>query len=360
MNGRIEALKQRWREAKLRWQWLDHLVRSWAAYRTHHGDHFAAAVTFFSFLSLFPLILLAVSIAGFVLGAQPALQQELFDSIAENLPGAFGDTLQESINTAIDARAGVGLIGLGGLLFTGLGWVANLRSAIEGVWGQEPVQRPFVLAKLADLGVLVGLGLGVLASIGVTAVGSTLTSAALDAVGLSDQPGLFVLTKIIGISLALIGDVLIFYWLLVRLPRATVPRAVGLRAALLAAVGFEILKLAGTIFITRATQSATAGIFASVIGILVWVNLVSRFLLFCAAWTATAAGTAPQAADIAPPADEQEIAVAMARGYPDTAAGPATGASPAATAAALLGTGAVLGAGATIGATRWRRRRARN
>jgi membrane protein len=361
LSGRIAAAKAAFSRARERWPWLDHVLRSWAVYKGHHGDHFAAAVTFFSFLSLFPLILLAVSIAGFVLQAHPSLAEDLFDAIADNLPGSFGDTLQESIDAAIDARAGVGLLGLGGLLFTGLGWVGNLRSAIEGVWGQEPAKRSFVRAKLADLLVLAGLGLGAVISIGLTAVGATATTGVLDLLNLGDVPGLFLVTKVVGIALAVAGDVLIFGWLLIRLPRATVPRAVGLRAALLTAVGFEILKLAGTFFITRATQSATAGIFASVIGILVWLNLVSRFLLFCAAWTATATGTTP-------PAQDEPVPVEQVWPDPATAArtrstsgsdGALGAVTPAATAAVLLGAGAAAGAGAAVAAGRWRRLRER-
>jgi len=343
IGARLAALRRRY-------GWLDHLIRSWTLFQTNLGNHFAAAVTLFSFLALFPLVLLAVSVAGFVLQAQPDLQNQLFDKIAENVPGAFGDTLSESIDQAIRARAGVGLIGLGGLLYTGLGWVSNLRQAIEGVWGKTPPKRPFILAKLGDLLVLIGLGIGAVLSIGVSAVGSTLTSTVLDALHLNDVPGLFVVTKVIGILLGLSGSFLIFGWLLMRLPQSDVPPSVGVQAALIAAAGFEVLKLAGTLLITRATQSPTAGIFASVVGILVWINLVARFLLLCVAWTATDPETVAaeaEARDDTQPAPS----VAAQRLGPEREPGPAV--SPAATAAALVGAGAVLGAGATVGAAHW-------
>lgn len=353
MKGLLASLKVRFAAARARYRWLDHVLRSWATYKAHHGDHFAAAVTFFSFLSLFPLILLAVSVSGFVLRAHPSLQQDLFDSISSNVPGAFGDTLSESIDQAISARTSVGIVGLAGLVFTGLGWVGNLRASIEGVWGQTPAKRPFLKAKAADLVVLAGLGAGAVLSIGLTAVGATLTSTVLGALGLDGVPGLFLVTTITGIALALTGDVLIFGWLLVRLPQATVPRGVGLRAAILAAIGFEIFKLAGTFFITRATQSATAGIFASVIGILVWINLVSRFLLFCVAWTAMASGPLSSGQDAPEPVEAGEPII----GELTDAAPSGPGVSPTATAGVLIGTGAALGAGATLAATRWWRLR---
>jgi membrane protein len=355
------ALSIRWAAAKRRWAWLDHVAQAWAAYKAHHGDLFAAAVTFFSFLSLFPLILLGVSAAGFVLRAQPSLQTDLFNSIESNVPGSFGTTLKDSIDAAIKARAGVGVIGLVGVLFTGLGWVSNLRSATEGVWGQEPAQRSMIGGKVADLLLLAGLGLGAVLSISLTVVGSALTGAVLRALGLEHATGLAVLTTIVGLALAVCGDMLIFGWLLIRLPRAQVRLRVGVRAALMAAVGFEILKLVGTYYIARVTKSPTVGIFGSVIGILVWLNLVSRFLLFCVAWTATARGTSPDAEGVPEPVERiwplpaGGVASARAHGQGESRI------SPAATAAALVGAGAAAGAaGAGLVSRRWRaRRRAR-
>jgi membrane protein len=349
------ALSTRWAAAKRRWGWLDHVTQAWAAYKAHHGDLFAAAVTFFSFLSLFPLVLLGVSAAGFVLRAHPSLETDLFTSIENNVPGSFGTTLKDSIDAAIKARAGVGVVGLVGVLFTGLGWVSNLRSATEGVWGQEPAKRSMVGGKVADLLLLAGLGLGAVLSISLTVVGSALTGAVLRALGLEHATGLAVLTTIVGLALAVCGDMLIFGWLLIRLPRAAVPLRVGVRAALLAAIGFEILKLIGTYYIARVTKSPTVGVFGSVIGILVWLNLVSRFLLYCVAWTATARGTSPDAEDVPEPVEQVWPLPANA----ERSTGAATASvSPVTTAAALVGVGAVAGmAGAGLARRQWRARR---
>ena len=62
------------------------------------------------------------------------------------------------------------------MLLTGLGWIGNLRAAIDAVWGLgPPPKRNFVVAKVVNLLVLAGLGLGLLVSLGVTAVGTSLT-----------------------------------------------------------------------------------------------------------------------------------------------------------------------------------------
>jgi membrane protein len=95
--------------------------------------------------------------------------------------------------------------------------------------------------------------------------------------------------KLLGIALAVAGDMIIFWWVLVRLPQVDLPGRVALKGALLASVGFEILKIVGSYTIAHTANSPTAGPFAGVIAILIWIQLVARWLLFSCAWTAVLA-----------------------------------------------------------------------
>jgi membrane protein len=352
--GRLAQLKERasawWRGAQGRQAWLAHVVRAWGRFTANNGNQYAGAITFFSFLALFPLILLAVSITGFVLHANPELQRELLDKVAENLPGGFGDTLQTAIDSAIANRAAVGVVGLVGLLLAGLGWIANLRMAINSVWGGTRQKRPLLKAKISDLIVLAGLGLGALISLAFTASATSVTDQLLRWIGLDHVPGAGVVTKILGLAIAVLGDMVIFGWLIIRLPRASVPRGVAFRAALLAAVGFEVLKIIGSYTIAATSHSPTAGPFAAIVAILVWMQLVARWLLFCAAWTAT----------WITPAGEVELG-AISVLVPPPAAEESDGSSrvsPAAVAASLVGAGAAVGGG-TVAWLAARRARAR-
>jgi len=157
-----------------------------------------------------------------------------------------------------------------------------------------------------------------------------------------------VLVKVFGIALAVVGDVLIFAWLLVRLPGADLPARVVLRGALLAAVGFEVLKVVGAYYIARVTHSPTVGVFGSVIGLLVWIYLVARFLLYCAAWTATATER-PE-----PPAEPEPATEAESMTEPEP--GPPRILSPLGVAGSLFGAGAAAGAAVVAAIVRRRRR----
>jgi membrane protein len=338
---------RRWRAARQRYHWLNHAVAAWDRFRDKNGNHFAGALTYFSFLALFPVVLLAASVLGFVLRNNPGLQNDLYDKVTSGLPGGFGQIVRDSIQAAERQRTGVGVLGLAGLLVAGLGWVGNLRAAVNAVWGVEAPKRNFVIAKLADLVVLVGLGIGIVVSVGLTAIGTAFTDAILRAADLERVGGMHNLVSIAGYVLAVVGDVLIFSWMLGRLPQARAPARVVLKGALLAAVGFGVLKVIGTYYIARVASSPTVGAFGSIIGVLVWIDLVSRYLLYCAAWTATGVAPAAQAAAIEP----EQLPP------PGPPARPAM--SPLRVATSLFGAGVAVGGGAMAAALTARRHRRR-
>jgi membrane protein len=336
-------MSARWAELKQRRPAVAHIVAAWKLLQDNNGSQYAAAITYFSFLALFPLLLLAVAITGFVLYSHPAAQQSLLDQITANVPGDLGKTLQSSIRKVINARTSVGIVGLVGLLLTGLGWIGNLRAAIDAVWGRRPPQRNFFVTKLINLLVLAGLGLGIIVSLGLTVVGTALTDQVMSAAGMDNVIGVDYLVTILGLALAVAGDVLIFWWVLVRLPDVEVPRRVGLQGAVLAAVGFEVLKLVGTFIIARTSHSPTAGPFAGLVAVLIWTQLVVRYLLFCAAWTATCRGCPLGPKDnTEEPAEPQQPPATRPVGAQRVPGAP----SPLALAGALIGAGAVAGAAA--------------
>ncbi|MEO7259932.1 MAG: YhjD/YihY/BrkB family envelope integrity protein, partial [Jatrophihabitantaceae bacterium] len=286
--GRLKsAAARRWQALKQARPGVAHVVRGYQHYKDNHGDHLAAAITYFSFLALFPLVLLGVSVTAFVLASQPHLQKELFDQISTSLPGSFGETVGDVIQGAIDKRAGVGILGLAGVALTGLGWINNLRAAIDTVWGIPAQKRPFLASKAADALVLLGLGLGVVLSVGLTAGGTAASGVVLRGLGLDDVTGAGTASWLLGIVLGIAGSMVIFGWLMIRLPDIEVARRTAIRAILLAAVGFEVLKLVGTFYIAQITKSPAASVIGPVVGVLVWIDLVSRYLLFCVAWAAT-------------------------------------------------------------------------
>jgi membrane protein len=351
---RLARWRDSWRALQERRPSVRNVVNAWGLLQRNNGNLYAAAITFFSFLALFPLLLLAVSVVGFALHSDPDLQRSLYAHVADRFPGRLGRTVHSSIETAIDNRSGVGVVGLAGVLLTGLGWIGNLRAAIDAVWARGVRRVNFLRAKLGDLLVLAGLGAGTALSLGLTIVGTSLTDQILRATDLDSVPGSTLLLKVLGIALAVAGDLVIFWWLLVRLPAVEVPERVAWRGALLAVVGFEVLKVLGTYTIAHTANSPTAGPFAGLVAVLVWIQLVARWLLFAGAWTATVTAAARVAAANQAPVDEPAVMAEASGSRPEV--------SPVAVGAGLVGAGAVMGAavmGAAVTAVGQRRRRSR-
>ncbi|ASU85561.1 hypothetical protein CDO52_24620 [Nocardiopsis gilva YIM 90087] len=264
---------------------FDHAVRAVERYGDRHGSAFAASVTYFAFLSFFPLLALAFALVGYLVEFHADLRQYLELAIEEMLPGL---SEQLPIDEIARARTGAGSIGLLGLLYAGLGAVAALREALHQIWLKDVRSGPnIVLAKLYDVAVLIVVGVGLLATVALTSVAQAATAWLLSWVGLDDSLAAIVSTRVLGLAIAIGVNLLIFLMLFSRLSGTRRPWRLLWRGALMAAVGFEALKAAGALLISNTLGNPVYASFAVVVGLLVWINLVMRLVLFCAAWTAT-------------------------------------------------------------------------
>ncbi len=339
---------------RARFGWFDHAIRAATLYIEGNADVLAGSITFFGFLALFPSLLLAASVFGFVLSSRPALLEDVIAQIVQYIPGSAGDQLIEALKAAIDSRGAVGVVGLLGLIYAGLGWISKMRLAMQTLWQGKPEQGSFLKDNARDLRTLIGLGGGLVISLAVTAAGTAAASFLVDLVGLSDFPGITLITGALAIALAIAGSTLVFCWLFGSLSGHDITYRSVLPGAILAAVGFEILKLIGGFYLSLMSHSVSAGVFGSVVGILLFIYLACRYLLFCVAWTATLPRFArlglapsgpvgvPYAAREVTTQDPPDVKPAPGSGQPADRSASAPATSPAAVAAGLVASGAVL------------------
>ncbi|MBB4686298.1 inner membrane protein YhjD [Amycolatopsis jiangsuensis] len=268
--------------------WLDHLIRANDSFNEHYGNHYAAAITYFSVLSVFPIFMVAFAIVGLVLGHNQAVIDQLRDGINNSVPDGLQGLVHQITDSALSSGSGIGVFGLLLALYSGVGWMANLRDALTAQWGQEKKQQPFIPTTIKDLLSLIGLGLALVVSFALTAAGSGIGKLLLELVGLEDQRWAVYLLRVATILLGLAANTLVFLWVIARLPREHVALRSAVKGAIFAAVGFVILQQVASVYLASVTKSPSAAIFGPVIGLLVFANLVSRFLLLVTAWTATA------------------------------------------------------------------------
>lgn len=277
------------------------MVRAATRYQGQKGDYLAAGITYFTVLAIFPLLMVAFSIAGFVLFRNPDLLAQARDQITENVPGSMGDQLNDLMNQAIGSRTSVGVIGLVGGLYAGLGWMGNLRAALTEQWAHQHEGGNFFKTKIGDLGALIGLFLALGLSLGLSAVSSgSVGKRLLDLVHLGDAPGVGILLRVVSIALAVFASWAVFVWVIARLPREPVTLRSAVRAALLAAIAFEVFKQIATFYLKSVLSSPAGVAFGPIIGLMVFSFFTSRIVLFATAWAATAKENEAMAAVPAP------------------------------------------------------------
>jgi membrane protein len=280
-----EYVKAFLRGLRARWRWFDHLGRAYDRYQACRGDRMAAALTFYGFLSFFPLVALAFAVTGYAVAISPGARDYVTKAIYQVLPGMADKVPVQQI---AEAKAGAGVLALLGLSWSGLGWIGVWRESLRTMWKGDPEDdaNP-VLKKLADLAVMLVLGLTLLASVALSSLATSATHAVLRAAGLDHVPGAATVLRLVAIGVAVAADTFIFLVLFSRLSGTRAPWRRLLRGCLFGAMGFEALKLLGTYLVGHVMRNPLYASFAVIVGLLIWINVVSRFILFTAAWTAT-------------------------------------------------------------------------
>lgn len=271
-----------------KWGWFDHVMSMQERYSSMGGNQYSAGITYFSVLAIFPILMLVFATLGFVLANNEQLLIDIQGQISQSLDGELGDLLNSVLEAAIAQRGSVAGIGILTTLWSGLGWMGNLRYGVSKMWKLDPTEGAFVGRKIKDLLNLVGLLLAFGVAFGVTAVGSSgLTTRLIELVGLSEVPGIYFLTTLLTIILGVLANFLVIAWMIIFLPRTTVPRRSGLQAALIGAIAFEVIKQAFSLFASNALSNPAGATFGPIIGLMVVMYLIWRVVLYCSAWAAT-------------------------------------------------------------------------
>ncbi|WP_405761047.1 YihY/virulence factor BrkB family protein [Streptomyces sp. NBC_01420] len=261
-------------------------THAWRSYETLvrvHWARLAAAITFISFLALFPLIAVGAAIGAALLSDKQLDRIE--DKIADQVPG-ISDQL--GIDNLVAHAGTVGLVAGALLLFTGIGWIGSMRDCLRAVWEMDDLDEGNpVVRKIKDAGVLFGLGGAALVTLAISSVGSVAVGWVADLLNIPENGAGGVLLRIAALLVGVAADFLLLLYLLTLLPGVEPPRRRLMVAALLGAVGFELLKLLLGSYMRGVASKSMYGAFGVPIALLLWINFTAKLLLFCAAWTAT-------------------------------------------------------------------------
>ncbi len=230
------------------------------------GNYLTAMITYYAFLSLFPLLLLLTSVLGFALHDNPDLQEQVLDSALSRFP-VIGQQLAENVQSLRGSAVAV-VVGLVGGLYGSLGVVQAAQNAFNKVWAVPRNARPNpVKARLRSLLMLLIVGLGVIVSTALSAL-TTVADRIGDAeIGAGFRIGALVASVALNVALLVLAFRLLTGESVRK--RDVLPGAVG------AALAWQLLQSVGTYYLgnTLRGTSAAYGLFGVVLGLLVWLYL---------------------------------------------------------------------------------------
>ncbi|MFC0139987.1 inner membrane protein YhjD [Erwinia mallotivora] len=271
-----------------------HFIRAGERFNDRLGSQFGAAITYFSFLSLIPILMVSFAAVGFVLASNQDLLTELINKIVNNISDpTLASTLKNTVNTAVQQRTTVGLTGLLIALYSGISWMGNLREAIRAqsrdVWERNEQDKEKVWFKYTrDFISLTGLVVALIVTLSLTSVAGAAQASIVRALGLEGIEWLRPAMTLIALSISILANYLLFLWIFWILPQHKPRKKALFRGTLLAASGFEIIKFIMTLTLPKLASSPSGAAFGSVLGLMAFFYFFARLTLFCAAWIATA------------------------------------------------------------------------
>lgn len=295
VKERIDAIRERR-------PFVDHVMRMVEHFGAVKGNLQAGAVTYFGYLSFFPILAIGFAVVGFVAQAVPEAQDALVGAIQQVLPGMVSEQERPgklAISTIQAAAPGIVSVGLPVMLYSGLGWLSAMREALLVVFEKPQREQPnFVVGKAKDLVALVVLGLVLILSVGISGALANLAAPVVEFFHLG--PALEPLVIAIAVLFGLLAYAVLFFAFFALLGDPDEPRSALWQGAALGAVGFQLLtQLSSYLISSTAGQPAFQAFGISLI-LVVWINYFSRVVMYAAAWahTAPAARTARELAEL--------------------------------------------------------------
>lgn len=262
-------------------------IRAFLRYSEHNGAQLADSVTYRALFSIFAGVLLGFSIAALWLSGNPTAWNALLDAVNSAIPGLVGDDGLIKAD-AIDAPAGLsvaGVIAVVGLLGAAIGAIGSLRAAMHAIADKPAGDVAFYWVLLRNLAIAIGAGVALGASAVITVLGTAGIGILGGWFGVSaDDPllafGARALSLLVTFALDAAAIAVLFRLLSgIRRPgRALWP------GALWGAVGLVVLQTLSGLFVGGATSNPLLASFASLIALLLWVNLSAQVILIASAY----------------------------------------------------------------------------
>jgi len=262
IGDRLRALDRRQQQSRR----LGFIAAVIKKFSDDQAGQLAALISYYAFVSLFPLLLVFVTILGFVLHGNPSEQRKIEDGTIGQFP-----LIQQQLKLHITGSTAALVIGLVLALLAGMGITNATQNAFNRIWNVPFKHRPdFLRSRLRSLGML-GL-LGTLAIVSAVVAGF---------VGSSDHSAL---TVVAGVIVAFAFNVALFMIAFKLLTAEDLYWRELLPGVIVASVFWQLLQHLGGYYINHGLKRTEPlyGFFALVLGLLAWLYLGAQLTIFAA------------------------------------------------------------------------------
>ena len=296
----MQPILEWWKQFSQR-PFVAHLLRAVDRFNLRGGVQLAAAITYFSVLSLVPILMMVFSVLGFTATVfRPEWLGMIEDWIKVNLPAdsSLGESLSTVVSSALTSWATFGFVGLLVTMWVGSGWVGNTKRAVRLLMrsdvdnpGKQVIMPLDILANFAGL---IGILIGVIATFAASTVASTLGSTVGSWLGVGDSFGWTALIRLVGalVSLAIgaVGFRLLFGWF----SPTHVPSHLAWVGAGIGSAALLILQALAAVLFGALSRNLGTAVFGTTIVLMLFLNLFATLILFIAAWLATSEAPLPE------------------------------------------------------------------
>lgn len=272
------------------WALARKIVRAALLYVERRGPMLADSITYRTLFSIFAGVLLGFSVAGLWLSGNPAALNALIDAVDAAVPGLFGDdgVLQpEDVQVSVGLSL-AGLVSLVALVGAALGAIGSLRTAVRTVAGTLEKDVLFIWVMLRNLGLAIGIGMAFVASAALTFIGRLGVTWITDLLGVpEDSVAVGLTVRALSLLIVFALDVALIIGVF-RVLSGVRPSARALwPGALLGGAGLLVLQELSSLFVGGASSNPLLASFASLLALLIWLNLSAQVILVASAYIVT-------------------------------------------------------------------------
>ncbi len=279
-------------------------VRAVQRYGKARGALLAGGIAYSALFSIVAALTIAWTIFMATLGGDPGLRESVIEAVNQTLPGILKDgsgggmidpdtlVLSTALNIASIVAALV-------LLWTAIGMMTNIRQSVQDMFGIVAPTENLAVQKLRDLVGFLAMAVGIVGSALLGTAAGTMGGTVAGWIGLGDNPVVSFLVRILGLLVAAVVAAATFAFLF-RVTAAVRPlRADLLLGSAVGGVAVQLVLALGTGIVSSVSDDPLLAASASLVTLLLFVNLLARVLLLVAAFTAN-----PPAPDV-PRSDEE-------------------------------------------------------